>query len=128
MEQRRIALGLSMEQLAALVGVKSWQTVQQWEKAGGTAPNRGRIERVAQVLETSVEWLQSGKESLGQTVIAFPASKLLDVEHQLARDIIRMVSVFTAADTLGRDTVRNVIDAVENSNAMIAPIPKGDEA
>jgi len=45
----RDAKGLSMEQVAAAVGVRSWQTVQQWEN-GKTAPSRKRIQKVAEVL------------------------------------------------------------------------------
>lgn len=60
---RRLALGLSSHKaLAELVGV-SWQTVQLWEKEGGTAPNRSRIEKVAEVLGVTTSWLQTGDES-----------------------------------------------------------------
>lgn len=59
-KERRIALGMNSHRaLAALLGV-SWQTVQLWEKEGGTAPNRGRIGLVAEVLRVSVAWLQNG--------------------------------------------------------------------
>lgn len=60
-KERREALGLSMETLAAKVGVKAWQTVQQWEKEdGGTAPKRDRLAAVAAALETTPEWLMFG--------------------------------------------------------------------
>lgn len=59
-KQRRQALGLSMESLAKLVGVRSWQTVQQWEKEGGTAPKRVRLQQVADALLVTSEWLSSG--------------------------------------------------------------------
>lgn len=59
-KERRLALGLSSHKaLADLVGV-TWQTVQQWEKEGGTAPNRNRIEAVAAALGVSAEWLRTG--------------------------------------------------------------------
>ncbi|WP_368640450.1 XRE family transcriptional regulator [Castellaniella ginsengisoli] len=57
----RLAKGLSMEALAPLVGVKAYQTVQQWEN-GSTAPSRKRLERVANVLGTTVEYLLQGIE------------------------------------------------------------------
>lgn len=38
--------GLSMEALAALLSLKSWQTIQQWEN-GKTAPKRSRVDDVA---------------------------------------------------------------------------------
>lgn len=56
--ERREQLGLSMQALAARVGVSAWQTVQQWEKEdGGTAPKRERLKRVAEALETTPEYL-----------------------------------------------------------------------
>lgn len=56
--ERREALGLSMQALAARVGVSAWQTVQQWEKEdGGTAPKRERLKRVAEALKTTPEYL-----------------------------------------------------------------------
>lgn len=63
-KERRELLGLSMEALAALVGVKAWQTVQQWEKEeedGGTAPKRGRLKDVADALKTTPEYLLFGQ-------------------------------------------------------------------
>ena len=59
-KQRRIELGLSMQVLAEMVGASSWQTVQQWEKEGGTAPKRDRMTAVAKALQTSPEWLSHG--------------------------------------------------------------------
>lgn len=54
-----------MQDLATACGVSAWQTVQQWEKEGGTAPKRGRLEKVAIVLQTSTEWLMTGREPGG---------------------------------------------------------------
>lgn len=62
-KERRELLNLSMEALAALVGVKAWQTVQQWEKEGGTAPKRDRLAKVAEALKTTPEYLLFGDES-----------------------------------------------------------------
>jgi transcriptional regulator with XRE-family HTH domain len=61
-KERRLALGLSMQQLAEMSGVSSWQTVQQWEKEDGTAPKRGRLDAVAAALETTPEALMFGDE------------------------------------------------------------------
>lgn len=58
--QRRVALGMSMEQLARLSGVSAWQTVQQWEKEGGTAPSRAHLPAVALALAVSPEYLVFG--------------------------------------------------------------------
>ncbi|MDB5853259.1 MAG: repressor [Herminiimonas sp.] len=59
-KQRREHLGLSMQALADLVGVSAWQTIQQWEKEGGTAPKRERLHAVAKALQTSPEALLFG--------------------------------------------------------------------
>ncbi|QUN29524.1 helix-turn-helix domain-containing protein [Cupriavidus sp. KK10] len=61
-KQRREFLRLSMEQLAALVGVKAWQTIQQWEKDGGTSPKRERLAAVAKALQTTPQWLMFGHD------------------------------------------------------------------
>lgn len=62
--ERRLALGMaSHKALADLVGV-SWQTVQLWEKEGGTAPNRNRINKVAEVLDCTPEWLTTGRADI----------------------------------------------------------------
>lgn len=62
-KQRRQDLGYASHlAFAQAVGV-SWQTVQQWEKEGGTAPNRSRIGKVAAALETTPEWLLYGTQS-----------------------------------------------------------------
>ncbi|MFT0167519.1 helix-turn-helix domain-containing protein [Paraburkholderia mimosarum] len=59
--EKRLAMGLSMEAMAELVGVSAWQTVQQWEREdGGTAPKRERLAKVAKVLNTSPEYLLFG--------------------------------------------------------------------
>lgn len=52
---RRLALGWSHQELAAKVREVdgkplSWQSVQQWEREGGTAPKRSRMPAVAQAL------------------------------------------------------------------------------
>jgi transcriptional regulator with XRE-family HTH domain len=51
--------GLSQEALAELVGIK-YQSVQEWEREGGTAPSRKRQEKVAKALGVSVAELISG--------------------------------------------------------------------
>jgi transcriptional regulator with XRE-family HTH domain len=69
-KERRVELGFSSHKaFADAVGV-SWQTVQQWEKEGGTAPNRSRIEKVALVLKTTPEWLLQG---VGRAALDAPA-------------------------------------------------------
>lgn len=60
----RQAKGLSQTALAKAVSALhpeeppiTRQTIQHWERPGGTAPKRTRLEHVATVLETSVEAL-----------------------------------------------------------------------
>ncbi len=60
---KRLEKGLSMQQLATAVGLKGWQSVQQWEKPddeGGTAPRRDKLQKVADALGVTAEWLQFG--------------------------------------------------------------------
>ena len=47
--------------LADALGV-SWQTVQLWEKEGGTAPKRDRLDAVAKILGVSTNWLMQGSD------------------------------------------------------------------
>ncbi|MDN8617831.1 XRE family transcriptional regulator [Variovorax ginsengisoli] len=68
----RDARGWSMEKLAeevskaeGLTKPLAWQTVQQWEKEGGTAPKRKRMEIVARLLRIDVHALiTEGKGSI----------------------------------------------------------------
>lgn len=55
----RKRLGLSEQKFAELVGVTRG-SVQQWEKEGGTAPNRSKQAMVAKALGISVAHLMSG--------------------------------------------------------------------
>jgi transcriptional regulator with XRE-family HTH domain len=63
-KEQREQRGLSMQALATLVGVKAWQTIQQWEKeVNGTAPKRDRLKAVADALGTTQEYLLFGDVS-----------------------------------------------------------------
>lgn len=59
-KERRKALGLSMQALALAVGVRSWQTIQQWEREDGTEPRRKTLTKVAHALGVSEAWLMWG--------------------------------------------------------------------
>lgn len=72
---KRTALFPSQEafanELELNYGLKvKWQSVQQWEKEGGTAPNRSRMPAVAAALKTTPEWLLYGT---GVEVVAGPS-------------------------------------------------------
>ena len=58
-KKARLEKKLSMKKLAELIGLRSWQTIQQWEN-GETAPARKRLDKVAEILGESVEFLRSG--------------------------------------------------------------------
>lgn len=67
--------GLSMEALAAILSLKSWQTIQQWEN-GKTAPKRSRVDDVARVLNTTSEYILFGdaQAQTGNEVKELPAA------------------------------------------------------
>ena len=78
--ERRAALGLTLMQLAEASGVKAWQTVQAWER--NSAPSRRRLEKVAEVLQVTPEWLVTGRGPQESTLLqAF--TDLSGVESQL---------------------------------------------
>lgn len=61
--------GLNSTELGKRVGVAR-QTVSFW-KSGRNLPSRALIPQIAELLDTSAEWLLSGKESNGPEVRAF---------------------------------------------------------
>lgn len=61
LKEARIAKKLTMKELARLVGVDSYQTIQQWEN-GKSAPKRDRMEVVAEALGVAQEWLLFGTD------------------------------------------------------------------
>lgn len=62
--QRREDMQMSQEALARLTGVTKGN-VSSWEK-GRAAPNRGRLQKVAEALRTTPEWLMFGEIGLKQ--------------------------------------------------------------
>lgn len=59
--QRRKEVGLSLEYIADAIGI-SYQAVQQWERKGGTTPRRKRMQELSRLLQTTVQWLETGAE------------------------------------------------------------------
>lgn len=98
----RIQKELSMEALAERVGV-SWQTVQQWERDGGTAPKRTRLQKVAEELGTTPEYLMSGADPV---VFEWPfkkirPEKIAALSHD---DLVRLeAAIIFAAGQVGVD-------------------------
>lgn len=119
---RRIALGLnSQEALAKLVGV-TWQTVQQWEKEGGTAPNRNRIKKVAEVLEVTPGWLQNGShEASGQLrdpaqsdVVAQPVAA---TPPWIEPEAYRLLALYYSADIESREQIMRYAESMSSGGA-----------
>jgi transcriptional regulator with XRE-family HTH domain len=73
----RRAKGLSQEQLAAAVGVK-YQSVQEWEREGGTAPTRKRQAAVAKCLGVTPHVLMTGEPQAGDQSEDVAASPQMD--------------------------------------------------
>jgi transcriptional regulator with XRE-family HTH domain len=61
--------GVSLEEVAKEIGV-SWQTIQQWEKEDGTAPNRNRQKKVAEFYGITISELISGSSSVEPAIDA----------------------------------------------------------
>ena len=114
-KERRLELGLSSHSaLAALVGV-SWQTVQLWEKEGGTAPNRSRLPVVAKALGVSPEWLLSGDKPHSQGLTLVPnaePSASTDLAHAITDEIIEMIILYQQS---GRRAQENILDFVRSA-------------
>jgi len=83
-KEARIAKGISMEKLAELVGVRAWQTVQQWEN-GNTAPSRKRTEKVAEILGVTPEYLVTGSEPGGEDHAPVP---MIDAKASAGRGAV----------------------------------------
>lgn len=107
-KERRQALELSMEDLAERVGVKSWQTVQQWEN-GSTAPSRKRMEAVATALQVSQSWLATGAEPAEEKKTASRAATQLPKRQDPA--IAEVVRLMESTDDTGRAIVLSHVQA-----------------
>lgn len=70
--------GLTQEQLADKSGVK-YQSVQEWERADGTAPSRKRQKAVADALGVTVHELMTGD----RPAAASPAEEGLEAREQI---------------------------------------------
>ena len=82
---KRLALGLSEQALANMVGVTR-ASVQQWEREGGTAPKRSTQEKVAKALQISLAELLGADVAPHPTAESIPPYfKGLGVEEMLAQ-------------------------------------------
>lgn len=69
---------LTFQALAAKLSV-SWQTVQQWEH-GKTSPNVKRIQKLAEALNTTKEYLLFGEEQMPSNCTAIVADWPFEIE------------------------------------------------
>lgn len=116
-KERRTALKLSMEDLAAKVDARSWQTVQQWEKQGGTAPSRKRLPLVAKALDVSVNWLLTGDIDGAMYQAVSRVSRVREPEvvelpRNMPPEIAEVVRMMEATDDAGRKQVLAVVSAL----------------
>lgn len=130
-KQRREELGMSMKELAEKVGVSAWQTVQQWEKEGGTAPKRSRLQAVADALETSPEHLTYGpgkQTEFAEALKTFlgEVDQVIRSENAKARESLsnEAVSVGLAFDRIEKREYRDLI--ISSLRAFGGWIDKGE--
>jgi transcriptional regulator with XRE-family HTH domain len=124
--QRRQELGMASHKALATKLNVAWQTVQLWEKEGGTAPNRARIGKVAEVLQVSVEWLTTGRGAPGAESDSAehrapdrPTDAGLPVEAHSEKglprlilayeDEINLLEAYRLADPLGQHAIRSTV-------------------
>lgn len=128
-KQLRESLSMSMEGLADAIGV-SWQTVQQWEN-GKTAPKRKRLEDVAEVLKTTVDFLMTGGAASAESE-EFVSVKRVDVRLSAGRGTIVFSEDEKSRLSFRRDFLSssganpdNVVSAVAHGESMSPTIPNG---
>lgn len=116
-KQKRLECGFSSHQaLAHEVGV-SWQTVQLWEKEGGTAPNRNRIKKVAEVLGTTPEWLMNGSgEETAPSAAAARSERTTFTLQWVSEDEAELLSAYRAKTDGGKNTMLVMAEALPNAD------------
>ena len=93
--ERREALELSKAALGRMLTPEvSYQTIQQWERTGGTMPLRKRIKQLAAALECTVEWLETGYEAPESVVVRPELAELLRVIGRFKKEQIEAVTSF----------------------------------
>lgn len=117
--ERREALGLSKAALGKMLDPQiSYQTIQQWEREGGTMPLRKRIQQLATALKCTVEWLETGYEA-PETALGRPElANLLWAASRLKKEQIDAVTSF--ARLLGAAPATDVQTFI---NGMMEPHP-----
>jgi transcriptional regulator with XRE-family HTH domain len=91
---------MSLQTLAAKCGV-SYQTVQQWEQPGGTAPRRSRLDSVADALGTTAGYLLTGIHPLHGARVGSIVGKVPPTARRRARQIQEIVRMLEDTDEVG---------------------------
>lgn len=88
--QLRANLGMSQNQLAKAMEV-SRQAVSKWEN-GQSTPDAGKMIRLAQVLETDVEYLTTGRQVVpSRPPVVLETVKTVEVEKVVEKPVIQVV-------------------------------------
>lgn len=126
--ERRLALGLSSQKALASLLEVSWQTVQLWEKeVGGTAPKRGRIEKVAQVLGVTVGWLQNGAQDATPKQVSAPETlaDALKLTTETSGEL-RLLTVYRLSDKNGRLLIDQAVDSAGKDIDLRGALNEGE--
>ncbi len=101
-----------MKDLARKVGVSAWQTVQQWEREGGTAPKRARLSAVAEALNTTPEYLLYGPGKMAdfaETIRDF--SRAIETSKVEEKVSLRAYYIGRAFDDLATEDQRDAVES-----------------
>jgi transcriptional regulator with XRE-family HTH domain len=65
-DEQRIVLGLSRKEVALSAGLKSGQSITDWEK--GSIPQADTALHIADTLKVSIRWLLTGEDEKGYSL------------------------------------------------------------
>jgi transcriptional regulator with XRE-family HTH domain len=118
---RRIELGMRMQDVATACNLKAWQTVQSWEN-GLAAPTRARMPLVAKALGVSEDFLRNGYSAteLSEKQKAW-LSVLTELSESDYQDILAIVSE-------RKEKNQRAIEGVKELLRKLRPIANGSDA
>lgn len=116
--QKRLERGFtSQEAFAKEVGVV-WQTIQQWETEGGTAPKRSRIQKVAEVLGTTPEWLMTGVGEDAPAASAVSSERGAPTLQWVSEDEALLLSEYRAKTDSGKNSLLVMARALPDADPV----------
>lgn len=121
----RLAKGLTQTQLAEKSGVK-YQSVQEWEKEGGTAPTRKRMPRVATALGVPPEELTSNAKPSDRLPDLKPREEIMLLlfqglfSHQQREAIEELRALFHANQIMRKELGQGTLKGVSNEQVRAA--------